>query len=465
MFSSLRWPLALAFLGLTTMCVGGTELVVFRAVRENYLATVQENLNRDCTFVADLMSRHMDSARLSTAERKIITDEMGRLSLRFQGRMCIVNWRGDVLEDSAGLRGANLRYRPEARAALHGRAEFDVRDLDDLEGADEPTAYAAVPMLAKGNVTGAIYAERSLSDLQLVLQHLRELLYQVAVVTLCVAVVLSLVMADWLTRPVRRLARAATRLGEGHLDERIPQRGRDEIGALAGSFNAMAESLQTQQDRLLQFVSDSSHELKTPLASLRSVVDALEGGALDEPELRDRFITYIHGDLDRMDHLVKDLLQLHKIDQEVLRIELQPIELGPWLVAWAKRHAIEVSVGPGLALADPDRLGQVIDNLLANARRAVRDGGVVRLRQLGSQIRVEDTGVGLTTEQLGRVFDRFYRVDTARTREDGGTGLGLTITRGLVEAMGGTLTASSPGMGLGATFQVTLRVGLLRAVG
>jgi two-component system phosphate regulon sensor histidine kinase PhoR len=227
----------------------------------------------------------------------------------------------------------------------------------------------------------------------------------------------------------------------------------------------MADSLTRQQQTLLQFVSDVSHELKTPLSSLRSLCDALEGGALDKPAEATKFLAYIHQDLDRMEKLVGDLLQLHKIDQAVVKLQPRPLELQPYLENLAERMRpslapakLELVVSPSQVVADPERLEQILVNLLENARRAVvaSPAPQIRLEARGSTITVSDNGVGLAQENLERIFDRFYRVDSARSRQEGGTGLGLAITRGLAGAMGGTIQASSPGLGQGAIFTLIL---------
>lgn len=472
MFSSLRWPLALAFFGLIVLCVGCTELTLFAEVRQTYLRSVEDSLRQDCSFIANLMRRHMDQTALTVDERKMITDEMKQLSVQMSGRLCIVNFKGQVLEDSAGRRGENVRHRPEVRSALGGNADMAIRGFSANDPGDhsqewediaDPSMFVAVPLLAKGQVAGAIYGSRSLADVQLTLVRLRERLYTVGLASLIFGFLLSLLLARWLTRPLRRLTDTARAFGNGHLEQRSPIRSRDEVGVLAAAFNDMAQSLTEQHDALMRFVSDASHELKTPVASLRSTLEALEAGAHEKPELRDKFFGYLHRDVDRMDKLVRDLLDLHRLDRDAWRCSVHNQPVGPLLQQladeYSERMSLDVSCPEGLiVVADRDWLFQVLGNLLDNARRAIRSkpDGHVTLKAEPGRISVEDNGVGLAPEHLERVFDRFYRVDAARTRDDGGTGLGLAITRGLVQAMGGRLWAESDGPGLGARFVVEL---------
>lgn len=463
MFGSVRWPLALALFLVIAACVALTEWLVLSTVRQTYIQTAEANLRRDCDFIANLMRRHMDQVALTPLSRKLITDEMARLSLRMSGRLCIVNWRGEVLE-GARRTGENVSRRPEVKIALHGRSESLIRGWDEIvvsdERVDEPTLYVAVPMFAKNRVMGAIYGQRSLLDLQLLMYRLRERLYGATLGLLAAAVLLSLALARWFTWPLARLTKSVKRFGEGHLEERITLRSDDEIGTLAASFNEMAERLKRHHEALLQFVSDASHELKTPLASLRSLHEALEGGALEQPEVARKFLSHAERELDRMEKLVKDLLELHKLDRAMLRLEPRTFELAPFLreLAEEQRFPVEVACAEGVsATADPDRLRQVLLNLLRNAGRAVAEVSTARVVVGGEagRVWVEDNGVGLAEDQVERVFDRFYRVDSARARDQGGSGLGLAISRGLVEAQGGTLTAESAGLGQGARFTVS----------
>ncbi len=442
MFSSLRVPLALAFFCTIALTLALAEMVLLGGVRQTYLDNAQASLERDCGFVANLMRRHMDQTLLSPAARKMITDEMAQLSVNMSGSMCIVNWRGDILEDSAHRKGQNVSQRPEVDAALHGTSGLRLGDLET-----DPTMYVAVPMLAQKKIAGAIYASRSLSDLQLTLMQLRTRFYELALVVLLGGMGLSLLLARWLTRPLRRLTAAVKRFGEGHLDERIDIRSRDETAILTRAFNSMADNLEAQQQTLMRFVSDASHELKTPLASLRSLIEALEAGAP-----REQFLGLIHRDLDRMERLVANLLDLHRLEQSALKFHLEPLDLKPFLQELAEEHgALLVEPCCLTVETDADRLHQVVTNLLVNARRAAPEG-TVRIGVGEGQLWVEDDGVGIAAEDLPHLFDRFYRVDSARSRHQGGTGLGLAISKGLVEGMGGTLRAHSAGPGQGARF-------------
>lgn len=460
MFSSVRWPLGLAFFLLTLCSVALSEISLFRTVRTAYLESVQDGLAQDCRFIANLMRRHMDEVALTPEARKRITDEMHRLSLDMSGWLAVVNWKGQVLEDTAHRSGQLVGHRPEVMAALHGQPQMAIRPFEgqesenplDLESMSDPTMYVAVPMLAQGKVTGAIYGARSLGQLQLTLLALRQRLYQAALISLGLSLLASLLLARWLSQPLRQLSLHARRFGEGHLEERANLKGRDEIAGLARTFNSMAANLQQHQESLLRFVSDASHELKTPVASLQSLLEALQEGAWEQPELRQRFVQHMQRDLDRMQKLVKDLLDLHRVQHTPL--DLQDYDPMPLLGQLCQDYQATLRGQTGPLRVHPDRLEQVLTNLLDNASRALREvpNPCLELVCSPQRIEVRDNGVGLTPQDQSRVFERFFRVDSARTRQDGGSGLGLAICESLMEAMGGRISVSSPGLGQGTTF-------------
>ncbi len=229
-----------------------------------------------------------------------------------------------------------------------------------------------------------------------------------------------------------------------------------------------------QAERLRQdFVANVSHELKTPLAVIKSSVEALVDGATDEPEARDMFLSQVTREADRLEELIQDLLSLARIESGNLGLEPQAIPLGTAITDCVERHQPRaeaktltmVEKPPAdapqnvTAWADPDALRQVMDNLVDNAIKYTPNGGRITVRWSATSetvsFEVEDTGVGIPPDDLPRVFERFYRVDKARSRSVGGTGLGLAIVKHLVQAMKGTVRVAST-ISKGTTFRVTL---------
>ena len=293
-------------------------------------------------------------------------------------------------------------------------------------------------------------------------------------------VALVVFMTWWVTnqavRPVRDAARVASRLAEGRLSERMKVRGSDEMATLARTFNEMAESLQRQITRMEElsrlqrrFVSDVSHELRTPLTTVRMASDVLYDARADFPPEVARSAELLSGQLDRFETLLADLLEISRIDAGAARLEFEDISLADIVrdEVEAMSHAasnlkVELRVwvrdGEHVASMDRPRVGRIVRNLLSNAIEHAQERPVdIGIASNGRAVAVvvRDYGIGLTPQQVERVFDRFWRADAARARTMGGTGLGLSIAREDARLHGGKLEAwGSPGKG--ASFRLLL---------
>jgi len=274
------------------------------------------------------------------------------------------------------------------------------------------------------------------------------------------ALALSLLLSRRIALPLHRLAAAARRFGGGDLSARVPVAGAGEIADLASEFNRMAEGLEQAQQQRQALVADVAHELRTPLTVLRGYLEALKDGVTPVDA---ETLAVIHGEAVQLGHLVDDLQDLAQADAAQLTLDARPCDLGELLRAVAAGFALQAAAkGVGVEVEAPDalpevsadrrRVAQVIHNLLANALRYTPAGGHVRLSAVavaaGVEVDVADTGIGIAAEHLPRVFERFYRVDPSRARDTGGTGLGLTIAKRIIDAHGGQIgVASTPGAG------------------
>jgi signal transduction histidine kinase len=284
------------------------------------------------------------------------------------------------------------------------------------------------------------------------------------------ALILSAVVSARVVRPVRAVADAAQRIARGAHAARVPVRGTDELAQLAGAFNEMAASLERAEQIRRQLLADVAHELRNPLATVESYVEALSDGVLAADEEN---WGAIRAETTRLNRLVNDLQEVSRAEAHELdlhRAKVDPDELVQTAVRaatpafQAKNVALESQIEPGVSAieVDRERMDEVLANLLANALRHTPPGGAVKVsvaqRPDGVEFDVADNGEGIAPEHLDRVFERFYRVDPARTRTTGGTGIGLAIVRAIVEAHGGSVAATSDGHGRGATFTVTVPI-------
>jgi histidine kinase len=242
----------------------------------------------------------------------------------------------------------------------------------------------------------------------------------------------------------------------------------DELDQLAESFNQMTTRLESAESLRKQLIGDIAHELRTPLATIKGYLEGLIDGVL--PPERDSF-HQIYQEAERLQLLVDDLQDLNRVESGAYQLDFDPVDLAEVIQTTVKRLALQfeekrVSLSTDLPdnlpeiQGDQDRLGQVFTNLIGNSLQYTPAGGQVNIKadQQGRHIQVDitDTGIGISREDLQHIFTRFYRVDKSRSRVGGGSGIGLTIAKHLVESHGGRIWAESPGLGQGSTFIVEL---------
>jgi signal transduction histidine kinase len=295
-----------------------------------------------------------------------------------------------------------------------------------------------------------------------------------------IALLLALMAGKYLSwrfsSRLEELAKGAGAFDSGDLSYRVPESGDDEFARVAAAMNRMAErvarqigDLQRDADSRRQFLADVAHELRGPVATIRTMAGALEDGLADEPQRRERAVGALVRTSERLLNLVNDLLMLARLDLKELPINVRRADIGELAAGAVESHAAAASqagvtllpIEPGepvIASVDPDRLTQALDNLLDNAISHAGSGAKVRVAvEQGetARVTVSDDGQGIPANHLERIFEPFFRVDPARTMDEGHSGLGLRISRGLVRAMGGELTLASK-QGAGTTAVITV---------
>ena len=285
-------------------------------------------------------------------------------------------------------------------------------------------------------------------------------LIQAGIVAGLLGLILGAIIARHLSQPLSHLARAARRLSQGDLSQRVPVSGSDEVAEVMTAFNEMAEALQRSEILRRNMIADIAHELRTPLSVIQGNLQAMLDGVYP---LTTEEIAHVYDETLLLNRLVSDLRSLTQAEAGQLHLNLvsvQPDELVRGVAemfreaAREKEIALETTIAPDLPTiqADRDRLRQVFANLLSNALRHTPAGGRISIgaELAGDRVRfsVSDTGPGLTAAERAQVFERFWRADVSRSRDRGGSGLGLTIARYLIEAHGGEIgVESEPGQG------------------
>ncbi|HWR43513.1 HAMP domain-containing sensor histidine kinase [Sporomusa sp.] len=399
-----------------------------------------------------------------------LLDAMGDMA---GGDIWIMDKTGQIIagQSPAGWKSRRLERLAELWITADWQDGSGAQRILTPRRSGEPAIVAALPLPEQGSgqqtalflyspVTGATRTALALEQL---------LLYSLGAGILA-AVLVGLLMARSLTRPIADISRAAAAFAGGDYKSRTTATQSDEIGQLGRTFNSMASELAQIEQNRREFLSDVSHELKTPVASIQALAETMLDGLAKTPQQRERYLTSIVGETKRIGRLVGDLLDLSQLESgelTIVRDQVSPADLitvhiaklMPFLEAKSLTITTDLPETLPPVIADPDRLDQVLANLLTNAIRHAVSGSVIAItahtHQQQIAIAVSNTGPGIPAEHLPHIWERFYRVDKSRSRGDGGTGLGLAITKKLVEAMGGTVSASST-PGETTTFTITL---------
>ncbi len=295
-----------------------------------------------------------------------------------------------------------------------------------------------------------------------------EILLIAAVVSVIAAIVVSLFTARRIVEPLRDMTEVSRRIAAGNYHQRVQMPGEDELGTLAHSFNQMAETLEQTERRRVELIGNVAHELRTPLSSIRGTMEGLVDGVL--PAEASTFLGVQH-EVTRLQRLVHDLEELSRAEAGRIRLDLRQGDMGQLIRSAVDRLQMQyddkgvrlqiegIGAVPPVQM-DSARITQVLVNLLGNALQYTPAGGSVTVKTWNeggeALVSIHDTGMGISAEHLPHLFERFYRVDPSRARAGGGSGIGLTISKYLVEAHGGRIWAESPGVGQGSIFTFTL---------
>ncbi len=304
------------------------------------------------------------------------------------------------------------------------------------------------------------------ADEQRYLERINLALLYAALAAGVIAVVLGIILARSLTRPILELTSASRTLAQGEFGQQVQVRSHDEIGQLAEAFNQMSTDLEDATRMRRQMTADIAHDLRTPLTVLSGYLESMREGWIEPTPAR---LDLLFNEVQRLNRLVTDLRTLSLADAGELSLHMQPVMPKLLLdrVAEMYHHlaelqdieiVVEATSSPAIQ-TDPERMVQVLGNLVSNALRFTPDGGIIKLWAKSdgkaTLLAVQDNGAGISADALPHIFDRFYRADSSRSIEEGESGLGLAIVKSIVEAHGGSISVESE-RGVGATFVISI---------
>lgn len=453
-----RLTLGFGLVAVTTVVIVAT--LADRQASTRFRRYIVDNEMLNSTVLAELSDYYARNGNWTGVE-SIMTQlpnagGMGR-GMMGRGQTMRHGMPGVVLADAAG----RVVYDDQGRHPAPVLSSEERASALAIESGGQTVGYivAAVPAIV--DLTPAA---------QDFLNQLNRSLLQAGLIAGALGALLGLVIARGIAAPLGRLRAAAQRISRGELDHRVPVEGAVEMADLAWAFNEMAAALQRAETVRRNMVADIAHELRTPLTVIQGNLKAILDGVypLEKAE-----ITAVYDETVILSRLVNDLRELTQAEAGQLSLEIRPTEIAP-IIEQAVALFEELARDRGLrlsstvpadlpvVLADRDRLRQVVHNLLANALQHTPENGEIHVSAVpvGSgaglvRVTVSDTGPGVAPENIPHVFDRFWRADKSRSREDGGAGLGLAIARQLVEAQGGEIGVTS-GTGEGSRFWFTL---------
>lgn len=399
------------------------------------------------------------------------------------GRVLLLDQNGKVQLDSYGeMQGTRLEYPEICNILVKGQSvDYGVHELDSGERLDTSrllfvrrtgsawVGYCTAGVVSASEIIGVLLLVSPVQEMMQSLYQLQDQMILIFVIIAAMALLCSLVFSRVITNPIAGLMRGIQRMAKGDFSARVRVKGSGEMKQLALAFNSMSEKLETLDQSRNQFVSNASHELKTPLATMKIMLESLIYQPDMDKELRTEFMNDINSEIDRLSNVVSDLLTLVQMDSHNVKLTRENLSIAALVkenahrlqpIADQKGQQIQLSLGDSCDIyADKSKLNQVIYNLMENAVKYTQAGGQIKvsLQRQGRDARltVADNGPGIPKENLPHVFDRFYRVDKARSREKGGTGLGLSIVHQLVLLHGGAIRVESE-EGKGASFIVEL---------
>jgi signal transduction histidine kinase len=327
--------------------------------------------------------------------------------------------------------------------------------------------YVAKPVSRNGKLLGVLRMSITLDQFQRQFRSIILTIFGTLLFTVLLCAVISELLARNMARPIQAMRNFAIEVGRGHLGGRLNIHQEDELGQLATELNRMSQRLASLDKERRAFLANVSHELRTPVSNVLVTLEALAGGAVEEPDLRDRFIQTAQDETTRLSRLIQDLLDLGRLEAGVAPLEKQPMNLrdvinravrAMELRMRSKSVGIEVYIPNAHLQGDPERLLQAFLNILDNAiKHSVPDSTVSvsgKIEGVRVAVQIQDRGQGISESDLPHIFEQFYTAD--RSRQGSSTGLGLAIARRIVEAHGGAIVATSRGVGKGATFTISL---------
>lgn len=461
---SIRWKLVLTYFIIIVLTIGMIGIYITNSMQKYILNQKKISTLSQANVIAGYISQYQD---LSNESIKYL---LAQQQVPSNCRVLMLDMDVRVTYDSNNgiMQG---KYMPTASILDAIGGNNNVEQIKDADG--EMIVCAAVPIIKNKTVTGVIYYQASAADAT---DFMNQFFASIIMLTVLVGIfigVVSFFMSGIITNPIRELTEKLSKAADEEGVYIIEKTTGGEVGKLIDSFNKMTEHIQNQETKRQEFVSNASHELKTPLSSIKLISDSLLNATDVPKEMVDEFLTDMNVQVERLTRIIDKLLTLTRMDSaaNVARMEFAVTDLSELcsnvakaLRPLAEQKHIELEYRPELTVyskIERDRMWEAIYNILDNSIKYTKENGKITMNLSKDEnniiIEISDTGIGIASDEVYKIFDRFYRVDKARARETGGTGLGLSIALTAVELHGGNIQVESE-EGVGSTFRIIIPI-------
>ncbi len=448
-FNTLRGRLLITYLLVSFLPLLFFSYASTNAIEKFYIKDRQNSYMNSANIISGYVTNI--SQLIDPIQTQLLDREIREKASEGNFRVLIFNTDSVVVSDSNNNRAKDKMYLvPEVMSSLNGVDEVNKR-------ANEETIYAAASIVDQDkNIIGSVLIVADISDIYLLLSQMQSTVYIFMFIFFIVVTILVSIFSKLFLSPFNKIIGVLEKMADGHLDQRIPLKGNDEFTDISYAFNHMAEKLEMVEVTRDEFVSNVSHELKTPLSSIKVLSESILIQENVPQEMYVEFLQDINSEVDRMNEIVTDLLTLVKLDQRDMGLNKKLFKINVLVVDICKRLK-NISDAKGINLhtiieneaeiyADEMKLSLAISNVIENAIKYTEEGSVTVTLSKDHQnifLTVEDTGIGIQQEELDKIFTRFYRVDKTRDRETGGSGLGLSITHSAILLHNGSIRVES----------------------
>lgn len=453
MFKRIGLTMAIAYGLIIITTIALLNVVLVYSFKESQLAKNETKTITYGNLIATITKDKMDDSML-------LNEALRENSEHIDGRVLILNLEGTVLADKyAAYLGKQIKNDSIDRTIKQG-----LETIGYYTENDNRIMMVSIPIKDKNTTKGAVLISVSVDSILAGIEDLRKQAFILSILAGILAVTLSLFIGNRIAKPIEKLTKASEAIRQGKLDTRVNISRKDEIGKLAEAFNQMSAEIYSTDINRRRFISDVSHELKTPLTSIKALIESLISGE-DDLAVYKEYLTDVNGEIDRLSALVKSLLNVTRLEE--MEITREPVNLYSEIESVAKllnpllmRNNIMLANGCGQNfIIDADRrmLREILINLIDNSIKYGKEKGRIDIScgENGNPILyIKDNGKGIPEKDIPFIFDLFFRSDPSRSSDKGGRGIGLYIVKKIITLHGWTIKVSSK-LGEGTEFAIS----------